>query len=180
MAIYGPKVHAWCRSWRLQDADAEDVTQAVLLKLAFKLRDFEYDPARSFRGWLKTIAFREWRDQSDRGNRQSHGTGDSKVIDLLETVEARRTLAECLENAFDQELLAEAIARVQLQVERRTWEAFRLLAEEGWSGAETAAHLGMKVATVFVARSKVQRLLRLELERLENREFQKGTTKVSP
>ena len=29
---YGRKILQWCRQWRLQDADAEDVTQIVLAK----------------------------------------------------------------------------------------------------------------------------------------------------
>src|SRR5262245_6818045 len=45
---YGPQIFAWCRHWGLQDTDAEDVTQTVLLKLAEKLRGFEYDPSRRF------------------------------------------------------------------------------------------------------------------------------------
>ena len=53
---YGRHIHRWCRQWNLQDADAEDVTQEILVKLAQKLRGFVYDPSRSFRGWLKTIA----------------------------------------------------------------------------------------------------------------------------
>src|SRR5262249_27845754 len=52
---YGPKIYGWCRGWNLQDADAQDVTQNVLLKLAAKLSTFHYDPAGSFRGWLKTL-----------------------------------------------------------------------------------------------------------------------------
>ena len=48
---YGPKVFAWCRRWGLQEADAQDVTQDVLLKLARKMKDFTYDPSRSFRAW---------------------------------------------------------------------------------------------------------------------------------
>jgi hypothetical protein len=55
----------------------------------------------------------------------------------------------------------------RLRVEPRTWDAFHLLAIEGRSGAEVARHLEMKVATVFVARSKVQRMLREEVMRLE-------------
>ena len=172
---YGPKVHNWCRGWGLQLADADDVTQAVLMKLAAKLRDFQYDPARSFRGWLKTLTHHAWRDQSQRDDRQGIGSGDSAVFEILDRLEARRSLASCLEEAFDQELLAEAVARVQIRVERRTWEAFRLLAEEGWSGVEAARHLGMKIATVFVARSKVQRLLREEIRRLENESSPRGT-----
>src|SRR5262249_28760815 len=44
---YGGKIYAWCRRWNLQEADAQDVTQNVLLRLAQKMRDFAYDPARS-------------------------------------------------------------------------------------------------------------------------------------
>ena len=72
-----------------------------------------------------------------------------------------------LEEAFDQEMLKEASNVIRLRIEPRTWEAFELLAIEGYSGAEAAARLQMKVATVFVARSKVQRMLREELARLE-------------
>src|SRR4051812_7815626 len=59
---YGPLIRSWCRRWGLQDADAEDVAQAVLLRLADKLRTFQYDAARSFRGWLRTIAHHAWCD----------------------------------------------------------------------------------------------------------------------
>jgi len=42
-----------------------------------------------------------------------------------------------------------------------------LLALEGCSGAEAAARLQIKVSAVFVARSKVQRMLKEELHKLE-------------
>jgi len=44
---YGSKIYEWCRRWNLQEADAQDVTQNVLLKLAEKMRDFEYEPVRA-------------------------------------------------------------------------------------------------------------------------------------
>jgi len=72
-----------------------------------------------------------------------------------------------MEEQFDCELLEEATARVRLRVQPHTWEAFRLLAYEGLTGAEVATRLNMKVGAVFVARSKVQRMLREELSRLE-------------
>ena len=46
---YGRKIYAWCRRWNLQEADTEDVTQMVLLKLAEKMRSFDYDTNKSFR-----------------------------------------------------------------------------------------------------------------------------------
>src|SRR5262249_21773448 len=30
---YGRHIYRWCRQWKLQDADAEDVTQDILVKL---------------------------------------------------------------------------------------------------------------------------------------------------
>jgi hypothetical protein len=48
-----------------------------------------------------------------------------------------------------------------------TWKAFRLLALDGTSGAAAATRLGMKIGTVFVARSKFQRMLQKEIKRLD-------------
>ena len=52
VACYGPKIRGWCRQRGLQPADAEDVTQDVLLRLSRALKTFTYDPSRTFRGWL--------------------------------------------------------------------------------------------------------------------------------
>ena len=41
---YSPRIYGWCRRWNLQEADAQDVTQDVLLRLADKMRTFAYDP----------------------------------------------------------------------------------------------------------------------------------------
>jgi RNA polymerase sigma factor (sigma-70 family) len=164
---YGPKIYGWCRQWGLQEADAQDVTQDVLAKLAEKMRGFAYDPAGSFRGWLRTLTHHAWHDFVDNRKRRGAGSGDSQVLELLETLPAREDLVKHLDEAFDRELLEEAMARVRLRVELHTWDAFRLLALEGRSGAEAAGQLRMKVATVFVARSKVQKMIREEMRKLE-------------
>ena len=55
------------------------------------------------------------------------------------------------------------MARVRLRVEPHTWDAFHLMVFEGLSGAEVAARLSMNVGTVFVAKNKVQRMIRDEV-----------------
>jgi RNA polymerase sigma-70 factor (ECF subfamily) len=167
---YGRKIYGWCRRWQLQEADAEDVTQQVLLKLAQKMRTFSYDPSHSFRAWLKTVTHHAWRDFVDSQRRPGGGTGDTGILEVLHTVEARDRLVEELDEEFNRELLDEAMARVRVRVQPHTWEAFRLLAVEGLSGAEASARLNMKVATVFVARSKVQKMLQEEVHKLTGRE----------
>jgi RNA polymerase sigma-70 factor (ECF subfamily) len=164
---YGGKVYAWCRKWGLQEADARDVTQNVLLKLAQKLKDFTYDPSRSFRAWLKTLTHHALSDFRDGRPRAGLGSGDSDVARMLDSVEARADLSQQLEQEFDRELLEEAMTRVRLRVAPQTWEAFRLTALEGLSGAEAAERIPMQVAQVFVAKRRVQKMLQEEVSRLE-------------
>jgi RNA polymerase sigma-70 factor (ECF subfamily) len=164
---YGPKVLLWCRHWNLQPADADDVTQNVLLRVARQMATFRYDPARSFRGWLKTIAHAAWCDWLEAQRRPGQGSGDTAMLERLMTVEARDDLLRQLEDEYDRELLDLAAAQVRLRVAPHTWEAFHLQAIEGLPGAEAAARLGMKVGAAFVAKSKVQRMLRDLIEELD-------------
>src|SRR5438309_7512848 len=77
---YGQQIYRWCRAFGLQEADAEDVTQTVLVKLTDKLRAFCYDPSRSFRAYLKTLTHYAWVDFLELHNRPGAGTGDSAVV----------------------------------------------------------------------------------------------------
>lgn len=164
---YSPKIYGWCCRWNLQEADALDVTQMVLVRLAAKMRTFVYDPSGSFRAWLRTLARHAWSDFLDDRHRGVRGSGDSQAIQALESVEARDDLAKRLEEVFDLELLELATDRVQQRVQPQTWQAFQLTALEGLSGAEAANRLGMNVATVFKAKSKVQKMLQEEIAELE-------------
>jgi RNA polymerase sigma-70 factor (ECF subfamily) len=163
---YGPKVYRWCRGHRLQDADAQNVTQEVLLRLARGLHTFDARAGR-FRNWLRAVTRNAWNDYCRTLRPGGIGSGDTAVLEQLESAEAREDLVRTLEEEFDLELLEEAKLRARLRVEPQTWQAFELLALGGLSGAEAAARLGMKVAAVFVARSRVQRLIQEEIARLD-------------
>src|SRR5262249_45109145 len=164
---YAAQILQWCRKWNLQEADAQDVTQNVLVKLADRMRSFSYDPSRSFRAYLKTLTNYALCDYLEGRKRHGAAAGGSVALEVLQTAPAREDLIQGLNDAFDQELLEEAMQRVQQRVEAHTWEAFRLTALEGMSGAEAAQKLNLKVATVFKARSKVQRMLQDEIRKLD-------------
>jgi RNA polymerase sigma-70 factor (ECF subfamily) len=165
---YGPDIYGWCRRWKLQEADAEDVAQAVLVKLVAKIRTFRYDPSRSFRAYAKTLAHYAWCDHIESLRKPGvAGTGDSEVVAQLDGMSARDDLQGRLSEAFDREILEEAMVRVRGRVEPHTWEAFRLMAVEGLSGAEAAQRVGQTVVFVFKAKSKVQRMLREDVRRFE-------------
>lgn len=165
---YGQRIYRWCRQWQLQEADAQDVTQTVLVKLANKMQEFSYDPAGSFRAYLKTLTHYAWCDFLAAQKKRGAAAGGSIALEKLQSVEARDDLVKQLSAEFDPELLEEAMQAVQGRVEPHTWEAFRLTALDGLSGAAAGQQLGMKVATVFKAKSKVLKMLQEHIATVEN------------
>ena len=57
-------------------------------------------------------------------------------------------------------LFAWAAEQVRPTVQESTWDAFRLMAVEGKSSKEVAERLGMTVAAVYLAKSRVMMRLR--------------------
>lgn len=161
---YGRQIVRWCLRWGLSESDAEDVSQDVLVKLARVMPQFTYDAAKSYRAWLKTLTRHAWSDFISARRKPGATAGDEG----LESAEAREDLVRRLEEAFDHELMDMAIERVRARVQPKTWEAFKLLAIDGASGAEVAERLGMKVATVYVHRSNVQKMIQEEIAALDH------------
>ena len=165
---YAPKIYGWCRQRGFQEADAQDVTQEVLTQLVQKLQTFRYEPQKgSFRSWLKTLTHHAWCDYLERQGRASGSHEDPQWWERLEAVEGREDLLQALAETFDLEVLAEAQARVQLQVSPRDWKIFEDLALAGRSGPAVARELNMTVTAVLMARSRVQKKLRREIQKLE-------------
>jgi RNA polymerase sigma factor (sigma-70 family) len=160
---YGKRIYAWCKRWNLQEADTEDVTQGLLVTIPQKMRSFHYDPKiGSFRAWLKTVvrhALTDFVRARERQGKTSYAA--------LESVEAERDLIQELDERFEREMLEEAMARVELRVNKPTWEAFRLTAIEQQSGKDAAAALKVPVAHVYVYKQRVQEMLKEEIRKLE-------------
>ena len=65
----------------------------------------------------------------------------------------------------DRQLFAWASRRVQNRFQPNTWQAFWLTAVKEIKGASVAKELGMTVAQVYVARSRVMKRLRQSVQR---------------
>jgi RNA polymerase sigma factor (sigma-70 family) len=164
---YRPMIRAWCFRWHLQDSDADDVVQDVLVKLLAAIRKFHYDPARSFRAWLKTVTEHALSDFVTT-RRRHPGQIAVSIDEIATSADARSDLEQQLEDAFEAELADLAMQRVKKRVKPTTWEAFQLTAVEGLSGADAAQRLQIPVAHVFVAKNRVQKMLQEEARNLGN------------
>jgi RNA polymerase sigma-70 factor (ECF subfamily) len=162
VATYEPMMRSWCARWGAQASDAEDVVQEVLLKLLSAMKKFQYDPARSFRGWLKTVTHNAWNDFVRSGRRTP--ANHARLVELVaDPGDALADLERRLEEAFDREVFALAMRRVEVRVKETTWQAFRITALEGRSGAEAARELQVPIAHVFISKHRVQKMIEKEV-----------------
>ena len=168
---YGPMIAAWCLRHSLNEAEAADVTQTVLAKLIVVMRESKYDPAKgSFRGWLKTVTNNAVRDVMQTWKAPIRGTGDSNMLShlkMLEDPHALDKLNECVESEYNQMLLREAERCVRKRVREPTWRAFELTAIESRSPQDAAKETHMSIAEVYVAKSRVLKMLKEEVRRQE-------------
>ncbi len=165
--LYGPHVVNWCRRYGIQQADALDVAQEVLLRFSKQAARFRYDRSKKFRGYLRAITHAAWCEWVEQRQGIAEASGDPATMALLEQVPARDDLVAQIEAEYDRELLRLAMGLVRRRVEARTWEVFHLLAVEGLPGVEAAARVGMKLGSAFAARHKVQRMLKETIEGLD-------------
>ncbi len=164
---YGKRIYQWCLSRRLQAADAEDVTQDVLAKLARHLGSFDYDKNQTFRGWLRRMTENAVTDFFRKTRRHGAGRQVDDALTALDQAEAREDLVNRLNEAFDLELLDMAKARVCARVDRRRWLAWEWTAIDQRSSEEVAAELNMTLPTVYSNRYQIQKKIADEIRRLE-------------
>jgi RNA polymerase sigma-70 factor (ECF subfamily) len=166
--VYGPVVYGYGRRRGLQDADAADLTQEVLRAVSLAAGRLDYDPRRgSFCGWLFTVAHHKLHDLVARQQRPGRGSGDSGVQEWLEGQPERPGDAALWDEEYERRLFTWAAGRVRPGFHDSTWQAFWQSAVEGRSGKDVAEALGMTVAAVYLAKSRVMARLRQEIQLLE-------------
>jgi RNA polymerase sigma factor (sigma-70 family) len=169
---YAPRVFDWCRKFGLQDADAADATQSVLLKLVDQLKQFEYDQRRGlFRSWLKTITRNVALDLQREWRKKRMGALAGMLADLPDDQPfPEDELFEAVEAAWREDVLRLAETRVRLRIQPGNWQAYWLCCRENLSAANVATQLGLTVSDVYVAKSRVLKQLRIEISRLSPQE----------
>ncbi len=111
VARYEPYLRTWCREYRLDDEFAADVSQIFWLELAEKMRSFQYDPSRRFRGWIRRCF--HWRVvDAIRERRREEGTvralDDPSLARIEDSPLSREPLYEDNEPSSEQLILLSA------------------------------------------------------------------------
>jgi RNA polymerase sigma-70 factor (ECF subfamily) len=159
--LYAPLVYGYARKQGLQEADAADLCQEVLGAVAGSVNRLDYDPARgAFRNWLFTIVRRKlsnWRRKTRHNPPENSDNSAQKFLEQYPEPEASETAWDA---EWEQRLFAWACAEVRRTVNPKTWQAFWMTAVDAQPGKQVAADLGLTVAAVYLARSRVSARLR--------------------
>lgn len=160
--LYSPLLYQWARKLGLQPEEAADLVQDVFALLLRKLPEFVYDPQRRFRGWLWTLTLNKWRERRRRDT-QAPTTGGA---DALAGVTVPDPAVAFDEAEYRQLLVRRALELMQADFEPPTWRACWEYVVAGRPAAEVAAELGLTVNAVHLAKSRVLRRLRQDLDGL--------------
>ena len=158
--LYGPLVYRFGKRKRLQDADASDMMQDVMQRVAQSIEKFEYDPALGrFRSWLFLISRQCIANQLKRKARQPIGSADSKVARILEQAPTEQD-ESVWEDEYRHHILNWAMDQIRIQFSESTWQAFHETAFKNRSASEVASDLNMSVGAVYIAKSRITKRLR--------------------
>ncbi len=169
VSLYEPAVYRLLRRHGLQDADAREVMQDLLMAVSRSID--RWDPAKergSFRGWLRRVARNlviNWLKQRQRQAIAVGGSDMQAMLDMLPDESAPET-AE-----FDQELrraiFQRAAEQVRAEVQPATWQAFWETGIVGTPPADAAQKLGITAGAVRVAKCRVLARLKAAVNEME-------------
>jgi RNA polymerase sigma factor (sigma-70 family) len=166
--LYTPLLRDWLRRAALQPQDADDLIQEVFAVLVNEIPQFDYNPERgSFRGWLRTILANRLRGfYRARQNRPvvAGGSGFAHVAAQLE--DPHSELSQLWNREHDQHVCRRLLELIKPDFEATTWDAFQRVTVDGVKPAQAAKDLGISVNAVFIAKSRVMRRLRQEMQGL--------------
>ena len=165
VARYQPLILRWCGKWGLQKADASDVAQDVLLKMARYMHRFEYQPEGGFRKWLRKVTYHAWCDHLS--SRKWSGAGGDVIKAVFESAAARDNLVDMIEEEYTRQLLEDAKEAVKPKVEPHIWQAFELMTLHGLPAQQVAKQLDITTGNAYVCKSRVQKMLAEEISKME-------------
>jgi RNA polymerase sigma-70 factor (ECF subfamily) len=166
--IYQPVIYRLARRKGMQHADAEDLTQSVLMAVAKAVERWEHDPRRArFRTWLHRVAQNAIINALTRGT-SDRGSGDTGLLALLNKQQGKEGPdSNLLRLEYRRETFRWAARQIRDEFQPATWDAFWLSAVEQRSVEEVARQLGKTPGSIYAARSRIIRRMKEKVAELD-------------
>ena len=165
---YAALISNWCHRWGASAEDSEDIVQETLLVVFRKIATFQYDPNRSFRSWLKKVAYHIWLRVFQEKKHRPSGPDSATVIaeGELKSLIAFKEFSDILDHVIEQEIYHIALCKVRTKVSERNWVCYQLSDIQNSDKPEIAKELGISLGLVHVIVSRVRNLIEAEIKEL--------------
>jgi len=168
VAVYRPIIYRLARRRGLQDADAQDLAQQVLVSIAGSIERWRKDDESvRFRHWLRRVAKNAICNALTRRPRDCAAGGTSIQSFLEERVEDSDEFAREIELEHRRELFFRAAAIVKTDVATDTWQVFELAVIDGVPIEQAASRVNKSVGAAYAARGRVMNRLRRLVDEME-------------
>ena len=168
--IYWRLIYALAIQAGLNECEAEDVVQTTMMAVADNIRGFRYESeVGSFKSWLCHQAQWKIRDQLRRRRREDEhlvrrGHTNTETLGIAEE---RDPLAEVFERDWNQAVAVVALARIRARVNPKHFQMFDLYVIKKWPIRRVSQTLQVNVAQVYLAKSRISRLLKKQTKQVE-------------
>lgn len=154
--IYQPMILRIVQKRNLQYADAVEVTQEVLGRVAKAISGWDPDPHKgSFRGWLYRITRNLTIDHLRRQRNQPVLRANDSDFEIDQVADPQPNEADEFQKEYERQLFNWAATKVQPAFKQENWRAFWLTTIENKTVEQVSTELKMAKGQVYVARSRV-------------------------
>lgn len=158
--VYGALLRGWLARSGVAAADHDDLIQEVLMVVVRRVGEFDHRGPGAFRAWLRAIL------ANHLGKYFRARPPAAPHIDLDAVADPDSVLGRAWDREHDEHLAARALRLVEGDFAPATWAAFRRQVLDGRPPGAVASELGLSVNAVLLAKSRVLKRLRAELEGL--------------
>lgn len=166
-SIYWPVIYRLARRRGLQDADAQDLAQKILVILTDKIADWKpTTESGAFRGWLATITRNVTLNMLTRRKQDAPRGGTGVMEQMAELSEPANEDRE-FDLEYRRSLFRRAADEIQSEFHPATWKAFWFTTVDGMSVEEASDRLEVQIGSIYTGRSRVMKRLKLKIKELE-------------
>ena len=176
--LYGPVIRGFALKAGLTETEADEVVQETCIGVSRNVEEFRYDPAKCrFKTWLLNLA--SWRVKNQYTKRRRWDDlrqrppddEDRELSSVLDTDFLRLASPDALgalwETEWREKLLAAALEKVRGDVSSTQFQVFDLNVLKDWPAGEVAKSLGMSLPGVYLAKHRVAKAVKQEIQSLE-------------
>lgn len=161
--LYSPLLYAYARDRGLNHEDAEDIRASCYETIVKRIGEFEYEQQKTgFRAWLRTMVNRRVVDLFRKKQ-----IPNAESSDLRNVEDNDESIDQLWEKNWRLHHLRYCVSLVGKRVQNSTFEAFKLLTEQGLEPTEVSQRMQMNVDQVYKIKSRMLKMISAEMKNFD-------------